>query len=656
MAQNSLNLKSKALRAWSLIKARIFSVFRLNKKSDSISAIAGNSKQATIDHKLVYSLNRSRIPTTQQLKYIGTFLNKKEKIVMSVAGTILGIAIIFVGTRFMLRHLENIPAKGGTYTEGVVGSPKYLNPLYSSVNDVDADIVQLVYSSLLKRDTKGVLANDLATNIEISPDAKTYTVSLRQDAKWHNGSKVTAADVIFTFNAIRDPLYKSPLRSSFNGVAIDKVDDFKIIFALREPYAGFKDLLTFGILPQELWYQIPPNGAALAELNLKPVGSGPYKAKTLAKDKSGNIAAYRLEANDNYYGIKPLITDFDFKFYPSYEELISNLQDNKIDGINYLPNRLYAEVAGKTYLNYYKLNLPQSMAVFLNQKNNTNLADKKVRQALAYAINKNDLLNQVLLGNAREINGPILPESFAYTDKVKTYTFDAKKASDLLDAAGWKSIAVTDEIIAQAEKDKTSKDKKISVKAETLLSLGKGNWRNKDGQYFTIKLSGVDAGDGPAVLEAIKKYWEVLGVRVSLNIVDPSLIQGEIMRNHSFEALFYGEMIGADPDVYAFWHSSQSGEFGLNLSNYANKEIDKLLESARAAKTQTERVPIYTKFQELIAEDEPAIFLYSPVYNYIQNKQIKNFTTTAIVVPSDRLADAVDWYINTNKRFFWQKK
>jgi len=610
-------------------------------------------QQINFDQKLVYSFSKSRIPTLRQLKYLKIFLSKKELLIVRSCVVVIVMSTIFFGGRFYLKHLETLPKVGGEYIEGVVGTPKYINPIYASVSDVDNDLSSLVYSSLFKRDENGYLANDLAESFAVSEDGKAYTIKVRSGVKYHNDLPLTVDDILFTFNAIKDSSYKSPLRGGFAGVSIEKVDEQTVKFILSEPYAAFAELLTFGILPQELWYQLAPAAASLAELNLKPIGSGPYQFKSLIKDKNGNLKSYNLVINENYYGERPHVKNIQFKFFPGYEELTSALNDNLVDGISYVPAQYLSKIANKSYLNYHKLNFPQSMAVFFNEKNNSALAELKVRQALALAINKNEIVDKVLGNNARVIDGPILPESFAYNPQLKKYNYNQEEAKKLLEAAGYKQKEITGEQIAKATGDLSSTDEKTQLAAKSILSQGPGRWYEKNDKYLIIKLTTVDTGENPAVAEAIKIYWEDIGVRTETEFISASQIQTEAIKTREYEALFYGQLAGADPDPYPFWHSSQTGAGGLNLAGYADKKTDKLLEEARMSVDFQARKESYIKFQNAIAEEVPAIFMYSPYYNYVQDKKIKNFNSKNIAVPSDRLLNVSKWYINVGKKINW---
>ena len=197
----------------------------------------------------------------------------------------------------------------------MVGQPAHINPLLSMSSDVDADLTQIIYSGLLKYGSDGNLVPDLAESYEISDDKTTYTFHLRKNATWHDGTPLTASDVIFTLNIISDPAYKSPLRLNWQGVDAESPDDYTVVINTHTPYAGFLQNATFGVLPKHLWESVKPDNFALTQLNLEPIGSGPFKYSTFQKDSKGNILSYKLVANPNYFLGKPYISKTTFNFY-----------------------------------------------------------------------------------------------------------------------------------------------------------------------------------------------------------------------------------------------------------------------------------------------------------------------------------------------------
>lgn len=557
-----------------------------------------------MDQKLVYALSPRKIPSSEQLKHLNKFLNPKEYLIIKICLAVAFVNAVYLGVVFFKKHLQYAPVYGGEYIEGVVAYPKTINPLYAVNRDVDSDLSKLIYSSLFKYDQNGVLTNDLAESYEINNDRE-YTIKIRDNAKWHNGDQLTADDVIFTVDAIQNSEYRSPLKSSLSGVEVEKIDDKTVKFTLGDPYAPFLEVLTFGILPKRVWENISPSSASLSELNLKPIGSGPYVFKSLVKSKEGDLKEYNLVVNDDYYLPKPYIKSIKFKFFINYTEAIKSLNDNQIDGLGYLPYESRKDVLAQDSLSFNELIRPQIISLFFNQEKDKALNSKPVRVALAQAIDKNKIIDEVFAGVYKQADGPILANNFAYNPQLKKYDYSPKEASD-----------------------------------------------NIKTRLASTTLTVIDSGNNVLVAEKIKSYWEKIGVAVSLNVV-PGERAMDIIKNRDFEVLLYGESVGGDPDIYAFWHSSQIGSKGLNLAAYNNPDADKLLVEARSTSDINLRVEKYKKFQDIITNDVPAIFLYSPTYTYIQSKKVKGFNGSMIIEPADRFASIANWYLKTSKKIAW---
>jgi peptide/nickel transport system substrate-binding protein len=647
------SFNKKILELLKKIRNFFSSLSKLRTKKDLNNFFSNYRKQDLLDKKLVYYLSKKKVPNLKQIKHLNKFLNPKEALFFRVALIIFSASLLFLSGRFYLKHLQVVPIAGGEYTEGLIGNPKHINPLYAGLNDADNDISGLVFSSLFKRNGEGKLTGDLVLNYSLSEDLKVYSVEIRKDAKWHNGNPLTANDIIFTFNIIKNGEYNSYLRRSFSGVEIEKIDDSNIKFVLTEPYAPFLDLLTFGVMPEELWYRISPSSANLAELNLKPIGSGPYKFKSLKKDADGRIILYSVQINDDYYGQKPNIEILNFKFFPGFEEAVSALNSGDIAGISYLPKNFEENLVARDSLNLYKLNLPQSAILFFNQQRNILLANKLVRRALSLSIDKDKIIQDILAGDARLIDGPILPESFAYNNNIKRPGFNKDEAINLLKNDGWQIEEIKDEDLTKAVSLENSEDEKIKKEALDKIEMGAGKWLKKDGNFLIIKLSTVDSDKNAQIIEAIGKMWAEIGVKTTIEIVPSNQVDIKIRKEKNYEALLYSETAGIDPDVYAFWHSSRAGEGGLNLSGFSNKEADQLLVEARKISAEKSRAEKYYRFQEIVAEETPAVFLYSPLYTYVQNKKVKGFSVKNILSPSDRFANIADWYVKTGKKLVW---
>ncbi len=592
----------------SSLKNKIFSFFRKTKQSLGLflfSKTSGRLNQIDIDKKLVYSLSPRKIPNSRQFKYLNKFLSPKESLVLKICLVIFLINAVYLGIIFFNRYFESVPVFGGTYIEGVVGYPKAINPLYASGRDVDNDLNRLIYSSLFAYSDSGELVFDLVDDYEIFADNKEYKITIKDGVKWHNGSILTSDDVIFTFNLIQNESYNSPLRSELSGINIEKVDERTIKFILPEPYAPFLEMLTFGIMPKKIWEGISPEAITLNDFNLKPIGSGPYKFKSLLKNKNGDLKEYQLEANKEYYAKKPFIENLNFRFFNNYTELIESFNDNHVDGLSVLPFAYKADFLLRDSVNKFELLRPQLVGLFFNLDNKT-LQNNDIKKALAQAINKEELVNKVYGESCEVAWGPTLKTSFAYNSGVE-------------DKNGY-----------------------IFEEAKAVLSEKK----------LKIKLTAIDINGNKLVAERVKDYWQQVGVEVEINII-PLEQALNVIKDREFEVLLYGQSIGGDPDVFAFWHSSQISSQGLNISSYKNNEVDKLLVEARGSGSKQERIEKYYLFQDILTNDVPAIFLYSPTYTYIQNKKIKGFNGQAVITPADRFSQITSWYIKTKKT--WAK-
>lgn len=576
-------------------------------------------RQTDFDKKLVFALSKSRVPTWSQLKYLPRYFVRSEKFILLGLVIVVLVSLGFLGVKFSLEKMEIVPDFGGEYVEGLVGAPRYVNPILAQTNDVDMDLSRLIFSGLFKYDAAQVLTPDLAEKFEVSDDKRVYTVYLKDNLTWHDGGKLTAADIVFTVSLIKDRFFRSPLYAGFRGVAAEMVDDKTLKFTLDEAYAPFLGMLTFGILPEHLWYNIPAQSANLAEYNIKPIGSGPFKFKSLTKDKNGGIKIYTLVSNENFYGKKPYLEKLIFKFYPDYDSAVTALLNQNIEAISFLPEETEESLQSKKIIKY-SLSLPQYTAIFFDQKNNEFLKDAVVRKALALAINKDKIVTEALGGKGEAIYGPILMGYVGYSPDIKKIAFDQGFAKDNLEKAGYKLV--------EGE-----------------------NFRKKGDKTLKIILTTVDRPEYARVAEIIKTNWEAIGVQVELNAISPAKIQREIIKPRAYESLMLGTILGFDPDPYPFWHSSQIEDPGLNLSLYANRNIDKLLEEARQMDDAEGRAKKYLEFQNILADDIPAIFLYSPRYTYVVSAEVLGIDVARISVPSDRFAGIFNWYKETKRRW-----
>ena len=583
-----------------------------------------NYQSNDLDKELLKSLSRNRLPGLKQIKYIKKFLSGREKLILAACGLLLIFSLSFLWYRFYSSNLQSVPDYGGEYVEGMVGAPQYINPLHAPINSVDAAISRLVYSSLFTRDQDGNLVNDLAQQTDISADGKTYTIKITDKARWHTDEKLTADDIVFTFNTLKDSQFKSPLRFNFQGVEIEKVDDYTVKFVLEQSYAPFKELLTFGIMPKNLWQDVSPFAFALAELNLKPVGSGPYQFQSLVKDKNGNIKTYTLIANNSYYGGRPHLEKIVCRFFADQTEALGALDNGKLDGLGYItwPEKKGVATANSYY--FHELFMPEYSALFFNlSQEDDRLSKLKFRQALALATDREKIKQEVYGSGPLTINGPILPQNSVYTPQAKPADFNPGQALKILEELGWK----------KGEADSSGK-----------------TWLKKGTQTLTLNITTPDTEELNAMAEAIKKQWEALGIKTNVEVIDKKELSSSIIKSRAYSILLYNVAVSHDPDPYPVWHSSQATANGFNLSGYKNAKVDKLLVDARGEMDSLKRQALYQQFESLVTADQPAIWLFSQPYLYPQNKKIKGFDLKAIASPEDRFDGVANWHLKEKKK------
>lgn len=586
-----------------------------------------------LDQQLVFQLSKSRIPSPRQLKYLGHFIKGRERMAVYIFSALMILGLGVVGVKAYNEHVEFIPKEGGRYTEGVVGNPQYINPLYASLNNVDADIERLVFSRLYTTDAQGKVVQDLASSYELSSDQKSYTVSLRE-ATWPNGSSITSDDVIFTFKLIQNPDYRSPLRSRFMGMSAEKKDDRTIVFTLTEPYGQFLSLLDFGVLPSALWEGVNATMMPLAELNLKPVGSGPYQLKSLSKTSNGTIRSYTLEQNPNYYGTSPYLQEIVFKFFPSPEEMIGALNKGQLNGIAELSPDYAETIIAKNSLHYRAIIQPNLTAVFFNLSNKPAVSDVNVRRALS-AVNLQEIIATTVTQTEIPAESILMPHQPGFSAQSHKNQEEARK---ILDDAGWKLRTITDADVT------TAKEAKKAEEAGNIVALGTGEWSMKGNQGIVITLSAPETLQ--PVAEKIADDWKALGVKVNLKVEKDDVIQSQVVANKSFEALIYTINIDSG-DPYPFWSTGAPG----NLSSYGNKDVDTWLTEARLTSDTKAISERYQKFQTAITNDVPVVPLYWGTYVYPQTKKLKGQSAVSVETSSDRLKDITTWYFNVKRQF-----
>ncbi|MBI2053275.1 MAG: peptide ABC transporter substrate-binding protein [Candidatus Sungbacteria bacterium] len=566
---------------------------------------------------------RWKLLTARKLLYLPHILSRKEKRLLLYIILVIVVAGGGLFIRTYLYFTHPTPAVGGSYTEGVIGAPRSINPLYIS-RDAERDIAHLVFSGLLGYDGAGEITYDLAERYDISPDGKTYTLYLRQNSLWHDGKPVTADDVVFTVKRLQDPQYKSPFRANWQGVEPEKIDDHTVKFTLRTAYAPFIENLTQGIIPKHLWEEITPDRMLLHELNLNPVGSGPYRLKRFKYDNDGSLLWYTVARNSDYWGDGPYLKEITFVFYAEEDELLNALHRGEIEGFGPISVRNTEDISRDRYA-VLTLATPRIFSVFFNQRQSPALADKSVREAIAYALDKSRVVREV--GGGAIVTDSLLPPFQGTPSESKTpLPYDQEQARKLLDRAGWKD---TDE--------DGIRDKKIR--------------QNNKLQSVPLRFT-LATGDSPELTraaEAIKAMLADIGIEISVASHSFADLEAGVIRPRSFEMLLFGQVYGYEPDPFTFWHSTQIKDPGLNVALFANKKADQILEEARRTTNTTLRRQKYAAFASLADADIPAIPLYTQLYLYLLPRDINGVEISRMALPSDRFNGIQFWYRDTRR-------
>lgn len=615
--------------------------------------------------KMLQSVRGKKYPTFRQFLHIRRVLTKTEYMGLLACLLVFIGSFVWLGVALAGTYTTEVAKEGGIYREGIIGSPQLINPLFSVLNDVDSDLVTVIYSGLMRYDKDQRLVPDLASRYEVSEDKKTYTFYLRDNIKWHDGETMTANDVQFTIETILDPNVGSPARLSFQGVRVEAPDEKTVVFRLDEAFPAFLGSLTIGILPQHLWSSISPEAMRLAQANLKPVGTGPYKFKRLIKDTNGVISRVELIRAEDFYREKPYIEEIDFVFFPDYEGTagaIQAIRQEEIDGLHFIPFNLREKVTRK-HTDLKTVQLPQYSALFINQTNSEILKDKDVRIALSRGLDRERILHETLSSEGAVINGPILSGSLGYDASFNPYPYSLEEANKLLDK-NWPRVSAEDyrkslkdnmvklrvptSTENMSEQELAALNQEIDTELNNQLSDTQLFYRkNKAGSVLKLEVVTADTTEYRKAAQIIAGAWEELGVVTEIRFIPTKDITSQVLRRRDYGILLYSVIVGNDPDQYPFWHSSQIDYPGLNLSRYSNKTIDEKLDKIRATDNEGEQETLYKDFQKILLEDAPVIFLYSPTYTYVQTDAVKGFDIERISHPSDRFANITEWYIKT---------
>lgn len=521
-----------------------------------------------------------------------------------VAGSVAALAFTL--------STETEPDRGGTFVEGVVGSPLTINPILAGFNDVDRDLAALLFTGLIRLNERGEPMPELAARWEIAPDGKTVIVQMRRDAHWHDGTPVGARDVVFTIRAIQDPKFQGPpdLAETWKAITVEQVDDYTVRFRLREAFAPFISTLQLGLLPFHLLKDVPAEALPDHPFRANPVGTGPWKLREVSNE------AITLDAHLGYYGQKPYLRTFRMRFYPNRQALLTALRLREVQGAAGVTDVDLVRLGKSKEYRVYTAPRANFTILFLNNRSPF-FREKTVRQAIAYALNRQRIVEVAAEGLGVVADTPIPPGTWAADTTLQKLQHDPDRARTLLSEAGW--------------------------------APGADGTREKNGERFRFALL---TNDDPARIRAaeeIARQLRQVGIRAEVSASGYSGLIERFLSPRQFDAVLFGLDPGGDPDGYSNWHSSQARPGGFNFVSYSNRRVDDLLEKARGASDLLERTKAYAEFQAIFAEDVPSILLYYPLSSYVVDRDVHGVTLRLLFEPSDRFRSLPNWYLKTKR-------
>ncbi len=474
------------------------------------------------------------------------------------------------------KSISTVPAPGGTLIQGTIGEPSNLIPAIAS-DGASSAINGLVYNGLVRYDKDLNIEGELAHSWEISDDGRTITFHLREGVRWHDGTPFTSADVLFTYQLLVDPDTPTAYAERYMQVSKAETPDahtFRVHY--EKPLASALISWGVGIHPRHL---LEGEDVTASPLSRSPVGTGPYR---FVEWKTGE--KIELKANPDYFEGEPFIQRVVYRFIPDPSTMFLELQSGGLDMMDLTPIQYARQTETPAFKrNFNKYRYPAFGYTYLGFNLRRPLfQDKRVRQAFAHAINKQEIVDGVLLGLGQIATGPYKPGTWPYNPDVRRYAYDPEQARTLLAEAGWRD------------------------------SDGDGVVE-KDGRDFSFVLMTNQGNDSRIKAgEIIQRRLADIGIDVKLRVVEWASFLKEFINPGDFDALIMGWNIPMDPDGYNVWHSSKTRPGELNFINFQNAEVDELLEKGRRTLDQEQRKAYYDRFQEILAEEQPYVFLFVP--------------------------------------------
>jgi peptide/nickel transport system substrate-binding protein len=507
---------------------------------------------------------------------------------------------------------HNIPAHGGHITEGILGTPRFINPVLAN-SDIDEDLTKIVYSGLMREishDGNTALIPDLAESYTVSPDGKTYTFIIKKDAVFHDKKHVTADDVVFTINEIQNIQINSPLLNEWSGVSVSALDTKTVQIVLPRAFSGFLKSTTIGILPKHIWSTMTTDEFIASTRNNNPIGSGPYKIESIERNRDGIPVKYVFSKFNKFTLGHPFLNKISIKLYSNRQDLLNGYEQNDFETVAGLQSY---EITNQNSKFAQTAPLPRMFGLFMNSSKNSLLADENIVRIIRNAIHTDEIITTVFQGNAQKIDSP-LPKLSQHSPSIEQSS--PSTLNTTLESMGWK------------------------LNSENGL-------RSKNGKPLTFTISTADTPELKYTAQIIQQQLKSVGIATELHVFPISDLETSVIKSRSFEILLFGQLIRNDADLYAFWHSSQKSDPGLNITGYSKKSVDNNLEKLFTVTDPDERAKILESLHaDLI--DAPVIWLYQPYFIYIFKKPIYGINLGNLISKHDRFNTIYQWYTKTD--------
>lgn len=510
----------------------------------------------------------------------------------------------------------SVAASGGALVEGRVGRPLAINPLLSDDYPVDRELSNLIFDGLVIFDAAGKPQPALAESWQYSDDGLTLTVTLRDGVTWHDGQPLTADDVVFTYQLLQSNELPAPaaLRGLWSQVVIEKVDDRTVSFTLAEPYSPFIQALARGILPAHLLSGVPPAQIATADFNRQPIGTGPFMVE--AEQDWQRTGRLDLVPNPAYWREGTQLANLEYHFYPTEEAVLEAYRAGDLQAIDGLSPSSIGQITALDDARLFTSLAPRYSQLLFRQSDSgpASLKQKEVRQALAYALDRQGLVDSVLNGQGVVFEGPYLPGNWAANPGIMTsYTYQPETAAALLDAAGW------------------------------VLPPG-GVTRQQGGAPLTLRVLALDTTQNRAVGEALAAAWNAAGVSTELSYATDVATLRQSLAERAFDVALVDIVPPGDPDLYDFW-SQEAIIRGQNYAGWNNRRASEALEEARKLFSPAERLPYYESFLRQFDGDLPALTLFQSVNLYVLRDTVQQAEVGRFDQPRDKYASFADWFL-----------